>query len=1338
VDTVEIADKLNITTNTNPISSHPITKDNFFSSTIVADTAATSHFFEKPMDLVHTNMPIQNVIPAKHGIKVLLPNNSILTSTHTANLTIPNLPPAAQTVHIFPKLASGSLLSIGQLCDHGCTATFNKDKLYVYYNGKIILQGSRQASKLWTIDNTPTHSLNAAVDTPTIADRIKFYHASLFSPALDTLRKAIKAGYLTSFPTFTAQQLSKTPPKSEAMTKGHLNAQRANLRSTKRNHKTPFYLFNATAHSSPPPTLIEPDPDDTPTTTPISLPPVPPPSPQPQTTKDITLPIITQPQDVAPIIPNTTPQQRTHYIYPACTNITGQIHTDQTGQFTVPSISGNKYLLILYDYDSNYIHAEPLPSRTKHQLKKAFITATTKLKLRGLTPKLQRLDNEASKLLLDHMDNEGIDYQLTPAGLHRRNSAEKAVQTFKNHFIAGLCSTNPNFPLNLWDKLLPQAMLTLNLLRPSRINPQLSAQAQVHGAFDYNRTPLAPPGIKVLAHVRPEARKTWAPHADDGFYLGPAMHHYRCHRIWMTKTAAERIVQTVKWLPHNSITMPTATRESTIIAAANDLTAAIKQQDNNPLLPPVTTQTRTILKHLDDIFNNSNKNYESNAQKQSAAQQGPPTTEHTTTQPRVPPRGTQPRVLPTYTPAQVTPTVTPTGQPTLPNTIPLQIPPVPTQTPRAEPPQHNLRRSKRLLTIQPPQYTDHVLNAVLNKNNGQLEEYRHLIKGPDKHKWLDACSKEFARLTNGRQSDNTPGTNTIEWMHPKDLPSNKTPTYMRVCANYRPQKSDPYRVRCTVGGNLIKYPGPTYSPTADLTTFKLFLNSVISTPNAKFMDMDIKDFYLCSTMPEPEYMLVPYSLFPPDIIKEYNIDKLVRNGMVLAKVIKGMYGLPQAGRLAYDQLKQHLALGGYLPAPHTPGLFRHTNSNLQFILVVDDFGVKFTSIADAKHLLHHLQKKYTITTDWEGKLFCGVNLEWDYNKRTVAISMPNYVNKAIKRFQHPLPTKPQHSPHQWTPPKYGAKTQFTTTPEPFQALTAKEKLYCQEVIGVFLYYARAIDPTMLTAVGSIASNLANEPFSTLSKKINQLFDYASTHPNATIKYIASQMHLWSHSDASYLCETKARSRAGGFHFLSNPPNLPISPDDKPPPLNGPVHVLCKIIDAVMSSAQEAETGAGYLNARDMVPLRQTLIELGHPQGPTPLQFDNKCATGLMNDTLRQKRSKAMDMRFYWLRDRVRQKQFHIHWKKGSSNLGDYVTKHHPTKHHQDVRPTYVCNFSTQLPLQSKLQGCANSVISQLYCKAKLVVNPLAQNSQSRIHDSISANRQITKYTNKAHKFNNIS
>ena len=118
-----------------------------------------------------------------------------------------------------------------------------------------------------------------------------------------------------------------------------------------------------------------------------------------------------------------------------------------------------------------------------------------------------------------------VDFQLISAGLHRRNDAERAIQTFKNHFIEGTTSTPPNFPLNLWDKLLPQALLTLNILRPSRVNPRLSAYAHIHGAFDYNRTPLAPPGINCMAHVKAALRKSWDPHAKVGFYIGPTMNH---------------------------------------------------------------------------------------------------------------------------------------------------------------------------------------------------------------------------------------------------------------------------------------------------------------------------------------------------------------------------------------------------------------------------------------------------------------------------------------------------------------------------------------------------------------------------------------------------------------------------------------------------------------------------------------------------------------------------------------------------------------------------------------------------------------------------------------------
>ena len=138
------------------------------------------------------------------------------------------------------------------------------------------------------------------------------------------------------------------------------------------------------------------------------------------------------------------------------------------------------------------------------------------------------------------------------------------------------------------------------------------------------------------------------------------------------------------------------------------------------------------------------------------------------------------------------------------------------------------------------------------------------------------------------------------------------------------------------------------------------------------------------------------------------------------------------------------------------------------------------------------------------------------------------------------------------------------------------------------------------------------------------------------------MVLHAHSDTSYLSETEARSRAGGHFFLSDLIDM-LPPDAKAPP-NGAVHVVCHIMKQVLASATEAEAGALFYNAQDACMLRNALEFLGHPQPATPIQTDNACANGIMNETVKVKRSKAMDMRFWWVRDRVKQKQFVVHWK----------------------------------------------------------------------------------------------
>jgi hypothetical protein len=181
---------------------------------------------------------------------VVLPDGCTITSSHITELNIPSLPPAARTAHIFPGLSNGSLISIGQLCDHGCTATFTSDTVRIELNNTVVLRGGRSpCTRLWTLDspvmpNPPATELHAPFNdknfanhlgehSGTLADRIAFVHASLFSPQLSTWCKAIDEGRLTTFPDITSAQVKRHPPQSVPMVKGHLDQQRSNLRSTK-------------------------------------------------------------------------------------------------------------------------------------------------------------------------------------------------------------------------------------------------------------------------------------------------------------------------------------------------------------------------------------------------------------------------------------------------------------------------------------------------------------------------------------------------------------------------------------------------------------------------------------------------------------------------------------------------------------------------------------------------------------------------------------------------------------------------------------------------------------------------------------------------------------------------------------------------------------------------------------------------------------------------------------------------------------------------------------------------------------------------------------------------
>jgi hypothetical protein len=407
------------------------------------------------------------------------------------------------------------------------------------------------------------------------------------------------------------------------------------------------------------------------------------------------------------------------------------------------------------------------------------------------------------------------------------------------------------------------------------------------------------------------------------------------------------------------------------------------------------------------------------------------------------------------------------------------------------------------------------------------------------------------------------------------------------------------------------------------------------------------------------------------------------------EIFKGMYGLPQAGILAFNQLKTHLAAHEYAPCNHTPGMWTHSTRDIMFSLVVDDFGIKYTNRDDAIHLLTALEEMYTVRTDWIGSLYLAMTLNWDYIHSTVDISMPGYVAKALERFQHTPPRRAEHSPHAWSKPVYGTHPQLTSPVDNTALLPPSALTRIQEIMGTLLFYAHAIDCTMLVTLGTIASNQSKGAHVT-AQAITQLLNYAAAQPNATVRYTASDMYLHIHSGASYLSEAKARSRAGGTFFLSSIPPNPLatpSPTAPPPPYNGATHTISSIMWNVMASATEAELGAIFQNARDCVPLRIALEEMGHPQAATPIQTDNACAAGIANETVKQCRSKAIDMRFYWICDRIKQDQFIIHWRAGKDNLADYFTKHHSPAHHKLMRSRYLLELHEPAPTYFRTRVC---------------------------------------------------
>ncbi len=275
--------------------------------------------------------------------------------------------------------------------------------------------------------------------------------------------------------------------------------------------------------------------------------------------------------------------------------------------------------------------------------------------------------------------------------------------------------------------------------------------------------------------------------------------------------------------------------------------------------------------------------------------------------------------------------------------------------------------------------------------------------------------------------------------------------------------------------------------------------------------------------------------------------------------------------------------------------------------------------------------------------------------------MQNYIYDLLLKYNHPKPRKPQHSPHAHREIIYGAKQQTLPDADTSAPLDSDGIKRIQGIVGSLLYYAQAVDNKLLATLSTISSQQATATENT-AKAVNQILNYVATYPSDGITYRASSMILAAHSDASFLTEMGSHSQAGAHIFLSK--------DDPVSLNNGLVLTISQILKFVMASAAEAELAALYTTAREMIPLRNALEEIGWKQPQSPIQTDNSAAAGFISDTIIQRQIKMIWMRLHWLRCRAAQGQFRFYLSKGTSNMADYHTKHHPPAYHLAHRHTH--------------------------------------------------------------------
>ena len=461
-----------------------------------------------------------------------------------------------------------NLFGIAPLLRHGYTATFTDNDFSLHTSGNILLYGTKTPlSNTWRFSLPRPNEFRAAavIRHEQHAEVVLFAYATFGSPSYQAFYHAVQRGWLHNYPNLTPDMVRRNKPHVPAYALGHIQASRSGVRST-RTHQTAEEVLSfkspimASAHSA---------------------------------TSSLDDEILHEyladyPEAERPNI------KLLATIHPSSKFRDEALFSDLAGRFPVTAFDGSQYIMIS-QYKS-YIHAELLPSRTEASLGAAFTRTYRFFKDHGHQILFQVLDNECPASLMHFFEQQHVVVDRVPPHQKRANKAERAIQTFRNHFLSILVGTHPNFPINQWHHLLPQAEATLNMMHAWPDNFTISAYHGIHRRpYDFLSHPMAPCGTLLVAHD-PGGEK-WDNHGRIGFYLGPALTHYRAYHCFIADTNSTRICDSVMFYPA-PLVLPGASRFDQLLHLTEQLVTAAEHHPPAPHDQPVYAECLQMLKEF--------------------------------------------------------------------------------------------------------------------------------------------------------------------------------------------------------------------------------------------------------------------------------------------------------------------------------------------------------------------------------------------------------------------------------------------------------------------------------------------------------------------------------------------------------------------------------------------------------------------------------------------------------------------------------------------------------------------------------------------------------------------